>query len=105
MELCNGRERFVQSVVTTRPTPVPPDHSPFFARVPGRPPLADSATFSLWSPSSPTAGCGGSARLPVSAGIEPRPTLPTPDKSFIPVVNVVDAKGWPATATPVAAQG
>src|SRR5687768_3310028 len=50
-------------------------------------------------------GCGGSARLPVSAGIGPRPTLPSPDKSLIPTVNVVDAKGWPANATPVAAEG
>jgi glucose/arabinose dehydrogenase len=50
-------------------------------------------------------GCGGSARLPVSAGIGLNPTLPKPDKSLIPVINVVDAKGWPANATPVAAEG
>jgi glucose/arabinose dehydrogenase len=51
------------------------------------------------------AGCGGSARLPVAAGIGPNPTLPKPDKSLIPVVNVVDAKGWAANATPVAVEG
>jgi glucose/arabinose dehydrogenase len=51
------------------------------------------------------AGCGGSARLPVAAGIGPNPTLPKPDKSLIPVVNVVDAKGWAANAIPVAAEG
>ena len=51
------------------------------------------------------AGCGSSARLPVSAGIGRQPTLPKPEKSLIPIVNVVDAKGWPANATPTAAEG
>jgi len=51
------------------------------------------------------AGCGGSARLPISAGIGPNPALPPPETSLIPVIKVVDAKGWPANATPVAAEG
>ena len=49
--------------------------------------------------------CGTAARLPVTAGMGPAPTLPKPDKSLIPLVKVVTAKGWPAGATPVAAQG
>jgi hypothetical protein len=47
--------------------------------------------------------CGGTARLPVSAGIGPRPGLPPPEKSMIPVVNVVNARGWGPNATPVVA--
>ena len=50
-------------------------------------------------------GCGSSADLPVTAGIGPTPKLPAPDKALIPLVNVVDAKGWAANATPVAAEG
>ncbi|HSF38178.1 MAG TPA: sorbosone dehydrogenase family protein [Thermoanaerobaculia bacterium] len=50
-------------------------------------------------------GCASSARLPVSAGTGPEPTLPPPDKSLIPLVHVVTAKGWPEGAKPVAAEG
>lgn len=50
-------------------------------------------------------GCASSARLPVSSGTGPNPTLPPPDKSLIPVVHVVTAKGWPEGAKPVAAEG
>src|SRR5690349_80581 len=49
--------------------------------------------------------CGGSARLPVSAGIGPAPQIPAPEKSLIPVVNVKTARGWSAGATPTAASG
>src|SRR4051794_19328632 len=51
------------------------------------------------------AGCGSAARLPVSAGTGAHPTLPAPDKALIPRVHVVDAKGWPAGAKPLAAEG
>jgi glucose/arabinose dehydrogenase len=51
------------------------------------------------------AGCASSAKLPVSAGTGPNPTLPPPEKSLIPLVHVVDAKGWPEGATPAAAEG
>jgi len=51
------------------------------------------------------AGCASSARLPVSAGTGPNPTLPSPNKALIPLVHVVTAKGWPAGAKPVAAEG
>ncbi|HET7458381.1 MAG TPA: sorbosone dehydrogenase family protein [Gemmatimonadaceae bacterium] len=51
------------------------------------------------------AACGSAAHLPLSAGIGPRPELPPPEHRLIPMVNVVTAKGWPAGATPVAAEG
>ncbi len=50
-------------------------------------------------------GCGGSARLPLSAGIGATPVLPGPRSSLIPTVHVAKAIGWPAGATPVAAPG
>src|SRR5689334_18699235 len=50
-------------------------------------------------------GCASSAKLPVSAGTGPDPSLPPPDKSLIPLVHVVKATGWPEGAKPVAAQG
>jgi glucose/arabinose dehydrogenase len=50
-------------------------------------------------------GCGGSARLPVTAGMGPNPVLPPPERSTIPVVNVVTAKGWPADGAPTGADG
>jgi glucose/arabinose dehydrogenase len=49
--------------------------------------------------------CGSAARLPVAAGTGPNPALPNPDRSLIPTINVVTAKGWAANETPVAADG
>jgi glucose/arabinose dehydrogenase len=51
------------------------------------------------------AGCGGGAALPESAGIGPRPTLPPPNPTLIPTIEIAPAKGWPAHATPTAAAG
>jgi glucose/arabinose dehydrogenase len=51
------------------------------------------------------AGCGGSAHLPVTAGMGPAPELPAPEHSTIPTVKVASAKGWPMGATPTAAPG
>ena len=51
------------------------------------------------------AACAGVARLPISDGTGPQPTLPPPKKSLIPTVHIAPAKGWPAGATPVAAAG
>jgi glucose/arabinose dehydrogenase len=51
------------------------------------------------------AGCGEQALLPVSAGTGPQPTLPAPQPSLIPTVNIAPAKGWPPGATPQAAPG
>lgn len=52
-----------------------------------------------------TTACGASANLPVEAGVGPQPTLPQPQTSLIPVINVVNAIGWPAEATPTSAPG
>ena len=49
--------------------------------------------------------CGDIARLPVSAGMGPTPTLPEPKKTLIPTVNIAPAKGWPAGAAPQPAPG
>ncbi|MBS0504128.1 MAG: sorbosone dehydrogenase family protein [Proteobacteria bacterium] len=51
------------------------------------------------------ASCGDRAALPVSAGTGPAPTLPKPDKTLFPTIDVADAKGWPQGVTPVAAPG
>src|SRR6478672_2797966 len=51
------------------------------------------------------AACGGSARLPVSAGTGPNPQIPEPRTSLIPTVNVVTAKGWTAEEAPTPASG
>jgi len=50
-------------------------------------------------------GCASAAKLPVAAGTGPNPTLPAPQHALIPLVHVVDAQGWPAGATPIAANG
>ncbi|MFM9915373.1 MAG: PQQ-dependent sugar dehydrogenase [Rhizobacter sp.] len=49
--------------------------------------------------------CGDVAKLPLSAGIGPQPTLPPPRPSLIPTVNIAPAVGWPAGMTPQAAPG
>jgi glucose/arabinose dehydrogenase len=51
------------------------------------------------------AGCGDIAQLPVLAGTGPAPTLPAPNKTLIPTVNIAPAKGWPAGAAPQGATG
>jgi glucose/arabinose dehydrogenase len=51
------------------------------------------------------ASCGASARLPVSAGVGPNPVFPPEERSLIPTVNVVDAKGWAAGQKPLAGEG
>jgi glucose/arabinose dehydrogenase len=49
--------------------------------------------------------CGERATLPVEAGMGPRPTLPAPNPTLIPTVNIAPAKGWPDGAKPTAAAG
>jgi len=51
------------------------------------------------------AACADVARLPISAGTGPQPTLPPPQQRLIPTVNIAPAKGWPAGVTPQAAPG
>jgi glucose/arabinose dehydrogenase len=50
-------------------------------------------------------GCGHTASLPVAAGSGPNPTLPPPDKSLFPTVNIAPARGWPEGQTPITATG
>jgi glucose/arabinose dehydrogenase len=49
--------------------------------------------------------CGGPATLQVEDGMGPEPTLPPPEKSLIPVVNIAPAVGWRDGGHPVAAEG
>ena len=51
------------------------------------------------------AACGEVATLPDEAGFGPNPTLPAPNPTLFPTVLVAPAKGWPAGATPKAADG
>jgi glucose/arabinose dehydrogenase len=50
-------------------------------------------------------GCGATARLTISDGTGPTPVLPEPDRSLLPTVNVVKARGWTGEQKPVAAPG
>jgi glucose/arabinose dehydrogenase len=52
-----------------------------------------------------TSACGSPASLPVEAGMGPVPQLPKPSTSLIPLVNVVDAKGWRTGEMPTPAEG
>src|SRR5262245_48027156 len=51
------------------------------------------------------AGCGDSAGLPLSAGFGPTPTLPEPNPTLIPTIDIAPAIGWPPGVTPMAAEG
>ena len=47
--------------------------------------------------------CGDGAKLPDHAGIGPNPTIPPPNTTLIPTVNIAAAKGWPEGAQPTPA--
>ena len=49
--------------------------------------------------------CGETAKLPVADGTGADPTLPAPNKTLIPTVNVATAVGWPADDKPMTATG
>ena len=51
------------------------------------------------------AACAKPARLPLSAGIGPNPTLPPPTTSLIPMINVAKAVGWSGLESPTSATG
>jgi glucose/arabinose dehydrogenase len=51
------------------------------------------------------AACGEVARLPVSAGTGPNPTLPEPTKTLLPTLHIAPAQGWASGAVPIAANG
>ena len=49
--------------------------------------------------------CGDSAKLPEEAAVGPSPTLPEPNETLLPTVNIAPAKGWPQGEAPTAAGG
>jgi glucose/arabinose dehydrogenase len=49
--------------------------------------------------------CAETARVANTAQIGPNPQLPPPNETLIPTVKIAPAVGWPAGATPSAAQG
>jgi glucose/arabinose dehydrogenase len=51
------------------------------------------------------AGCGEQAKLPEQADMGRQPTLPEPNSTLIPTVNIADAKGWPQGGRPTTAPG
>ena len=51
------------------------------------------------------ASCGVPARIPVSAETGPRPVIPPPRESLLPVMKVFKAVGWTADETPIAGDG
>ncbi len=51
------------------------------------------------------AACGETAKLPPEAGFGPNPTLPEPNESFLPTMNIAPAIGWPQGGKPVPAEG
>lgn len=51
------------------------------------------------------AACGEQAMLPISAGMGPRPTLPPPQQTLMPTVNIAQVQDWAPGAMPIAAPG
>ena len=49
--------------------------------------------------------CGEQAILPFKAGTGPEPSLPAPNTTLIPTVNIAPAKGWPEGVKPQSAPG
>ena len=49
--------------------------------------------------------CGEMSKLPPSASFGAKPTLPQPNPTLIPTVNIAPAQGWPDGAKPVSAPG
>ncbi|MDP1683586.1 MAG: sorbosone dehydrogenase family protein [Burkholderiales bacterium] len=49
--------------------------------------------------------CGEMAKLPPSASFGANPTLPEPNPTLLPSVNIAPAKGWPDGVKPVSAPG
>lgn len=51
------------------------------------------------------AACGEMARVDERQGYGPDPTLPAPNATLLPTVNIAPARGWPAGAAPTPAPG
>lgn len=50
-------------------------------------------------------GCGDSAKLTIDEGVGPRPELPPPNPSFLPIVDIAPAVGWTESTEPTPADG
>jgi glucose/arabinose dehydrogenase len=59
----------------------------------------------LWTGLLALAACGETASLPPGADIGPTPTLPEPNETLIPTLDIAPAIGWPEGVMPVAAGG
>src|SRR5262245_39694469 len=51
------------------------------------------------------AGCNDNSKLPEQATTGPSPTIPAPNKSLIPTVNIATAESWKGGPQPKAAAG
>ena len=51
------------------------------------------------------AGCGESSKFAEDPGVGASPTIPEPNRTLIPTVNIAPAKGWPEGAKPKPAEG
>jgi len=49
--------------------------------------------------------CGETAKLPLSASFGANPTLPEPNPTLLPTVNIAPAQGWPNGVKPLSAPG
>ena len=52
-----------------------------------------------------TSGCANDAKVPFADTIGPAPTLPVPEPSRVPTLQIAPAVGWPADTTPIPAEG
>jgi len=59
----------------------------------------------LFSAAIGLTACGETAKLPLSASFGANPTLPEPNPTFIPTVNIAPAQGWPDGVKPLSAPG
>jgi len=62
-------------------------------------------TLLLIAAATALAGCGDLATLPVSAGTGTNPTLPAPNKTLLPTVNIAPAQGWAEGTKPIGPAG
>ena len=53
----------------------------------------------------PLVACGEQSKIAEEQSFGPNPTLPPPNPTLIPTVNIAKAKGWPQGIQPQAAQG
>lgn len=49
--------------------------------------------------------CGDASDLPTTVGYGASPTLPAPNRQWVPTVHIAEATGWPAGQQPTAAAG